>query len=158
MNESTSFIEEIEILFDFAQNSISNKNQVVKFGKIDDIQAALIFEKTEIDIKGYQRVIDVYGIKHALKQHGNEQQEEKRGQIAIKKEDFLLIPQIVTSENVIWAGKNRIGKDCLLYEAIIDDIFYYVEEVRIGRKELALNTLYKRKPPKLDGSTAMRKT
>ena len=26
MNESTSFIEEIEILFDYAQNSISNKN------------------------------------------------------------------------------------------------------------------------------------
>jgi hypothetical protein len=58
-----------------------------------------------------------------------------------------LIPQIVSSENIIWVGKNKLGRDCLLYEAIIDEVFYYVEEIRVGRKGLAMNTLYKRKPP-----------
>jgi hypothetical protein len=158
MDKNQNLIAEIESLFDFAQNDITNKNKVVRLGLIDDEQAETIEEKTEFNIKGYQRVIDVYGIKHALRQHGNKQTEEKRGQIAITKDDFLLIPQILMSENVIWAGKNRIGKDCLLYEAVIDDVFYYVEEIRSGRKELALNTLYKRKPPKLDGSTATHKT
>ena len=139
--------EEIAALVDFALTDKTNKNRVVRFGEIDDLQAIAIHDKTEIDVSGYTRIIDVYGVKHTFIQHGNPTTEAKRGQIAVTKEDFLLIPQIVLTENIIYSGKNKIGKDCLLYEAIINDIFYYVEEIREGRKELAMTTLYKRKPP-----------
>ena len=157
MNNKTIF-EEIEALVAFAFSDDTNRNRVVKLGRINENQADLIKAKTELEVEGYNRIIDVYGVKHTFRQHGNPQTEEKRGQIAITKEDFLLIPQIIESENIIWVGKNKLGKDCLLYEAIIEDVFYYVEEIRVGRKELALNTLYKRKPPKLDGSITTRKT
>ncbi len=139
--------EEIEALIQFALTDTTNKNKVVKLGEIDALQAIAIENKTELNVSGYTRIIDVYGVKHTFKNHGDPITEAKRGQIAVTKEDFLLIPQIVLTENIIYSGKNKIGKDCLLYEAIINDIFYYVEEIREGRKELAMNTLYKRKPP-----------
>ena len=72
--------------------------------------------------------------------------EAKRGQIAITEEDFELVPIIVKSQNIIHVSKNKIGNDLILYEAIIKDTFYYVEEVRKGRKELCMTTMYKRKP------------
>ncbi len=84
-------------------------------------------------------------INHSIKQHGNRKKEKLRGQIAITPEDFELVPQIVKSKNVIFAGKNRLGHDCLLYQARINNTYYYIEEIRTGRKHLALNTFYKRK-------------
>jgi hypothetical protein len=83
-----NIIEEIEALLVFAFSDETNKNKVVKFGKISDEQANLIMEKTELNVEGYNRIIDVYAIKHTFRQHGNPQTEAKRGQIAIVKEDF----------------------------------------------------------------------
>ena len=53
------------------------------------------------------------------------------------------MPQIVKSQNIIHVSKNKLGNDIILYEAIIKDTFYYVEEVRKGRKELCMATMYK---------------
>ena len=103
--------------------------------------------KTDIDLTGYTRVIDKSGINHTIKNHGNEKKEQSRGQIAITNEDFELIPEIIKSENVIYSGKNDLGKDCLLYEAHIGSLIFYIEEIRTGRKQLCLQTMYKRKKP-----------
>lgn len=51
-------------------------------------------------------------------------------------------------ENVIYAGKDKLGNDCLLYEAVIRNTYYYVEEIRKGKKELCTKSMYKRKPAK----------
>ena len=41
---------------------------------------------------------------------------------------------------------NRRGQDVIIYsKAMNDGVTYYVEEVRLGRHELAASTLYKRK-------------
>jgi hypothetical protein len=42
-------------------------------------------------------------------------------------------------------SKNKLGNDCLLYKTKLGDTFFYAEEIRTGKKHLALNTLYKRK-------------
>jgi hypothetical protein len=122
-------------------------NQVkVEISVIDKKEAAFLKSKTGFDFTGYKRIIDNYGIKHTLKEHGKESTEKPRGQIAVTKEDFELIPEIVKTENVIFSGKNKHGKNCILYEAEFNNVFFYVEEIRTGKKELALNTMYKRKP------------
>ncbi|MFN8264107.1 MAG: hypothetical protein U0T07_11305 [Chitinophagales bacterium] len=68
-----------------------------------------------------------------------------RGQIAVKETDFILIPEILKSENIIYSNKDKIGNDCLLYQAEIDSVYYYIVEIRTGKKQLAMQTMYKRK-------------
>ena len=132
-----TYNEQIEALVNYALIDTTNRNRIVRFDKINDSKLIAINDNEIIDVSGFNRVIDIYGIKHTFKKHGNSITEEKRGQIAITKEDFLLIPQIVLTENVQYSGKNKIGKDCLTYEKEIDEtIYYYVEEIRKGRKEL----------------------
>lgn len=139
-------IEEIKALVEFARNSKSAVNSKLQINRIDETEAKSIELKTGFKLLGYKRVIDKFGINHTLKQHGNIEAEKLRGQIAITSEDFELVPQIAVSDNIIHVSKNKFGNDIILYEAIIQNTFYYVEEVRKGRKELCMTSMYKRKP------------
>lgn len=57
-----------------------------------------------------------------------------------------LIKLQLKTDNIIYSGKSKTGNDSILYEYIENNIFFYVEEVRTGRKQLCIKTLYKRKP------------
>ena len=137
---------EIKQLVEFAKNSKSPVNSKFQICIIDEMEAETIEIKTGFKLVGFKRIIDKFGINHTLKNHGNEDIEKRRGQIAITEEDFELVPQIVKSQNIIYVSKNKMGNDIILYEAIINATFYYVEEVRKGRNELCMATMYKRKP------------
>lgn len=105
-----------------------------------------IKEATGFDLSGYTRTMYSYGVNHAFKKHGNPKTEESRGQVAITEEDFELIPQIVANPDSIEFGeKNDLGNDLIKYSKIIGNQLFYVEEIRNGRKEVVLQTLYKRK-------------
>ena len=138
--------KEIKELVQFAISSKNAVNKKVSISTITVSEAKTLKAKTDLDLNGYTRIIDKFGINHTLKEHGNEKTERPRGLIPVTKEDFEFIPEIVKSENVIYSGKSKLGLDCLLYEAIIDEIYYYIEEVRKGKKELCIKTMYKRKP------------
>ena len=138
--------EEINELVQFAITSKSPANKKLELSIIETAEAKKLKIKTGLELNGYKRIIDKFGINHTLKEHGNEKTEKARGQLPITNEDFELIPQIVKTENVIYSGLSKTGLDCILYEAIIDDVYFYVEEVRKGRKELCIKTMYKRKP------------
>lgn len=109
--------------------------------------AALILEKTGLDVRGYTRIIDNYGVRHTMKQHGNEAKEIKRGQIAVKLDDFSKIALITSDPDDIFAdGKNRIGRDVIVFVKVIEGIGYrHVEEVRGKHKLVATDSLRKKK-------------
>ncbi len=138
--------KEIKDLVEFAIKSKNSINRKLEINVIDKKESELLKSKTGFNLLGYKRVIDKFGINHVIKNHGNKTEEANRGQIGIDIKDFELIPKIVKSENVIFAGKNKAGVDCLLYEAKIGNTFFYIEEIRTGKKELCMQTLYKRKP------------
>lgn len=97
----------------------------------------------------YQHVVDNNAIRHAYAQHALES-ETLRGQVAITKEDIEAIPQILENYDDLFTHKNRRGQDVVVYSKIYKDgTTTYVEEVRVGRKELAMDTIYKRKNGKL---------
>lgn len=141
--------EEIKALVEFAKNSKNSTNTKLQINVVDEAEAEFLELKTGFKLLGYKRIIDKFSINHTLKNHGNIKTEALRGQIAITDEDFELIPQIVLSKNVIHTSKNNMGNDLILYEAVIENTFYYVEEVRKGKKELCMTTMYKRKPTTL---------
>lgn len=96
----------------------------------------------------YKHVIDNNAIRHAYTQHGC-LSEEMRGQIAITEKDIEQIPDILNSYEELFTHKNRRGQDVIVYsKSFTDGLSIYVEEVRVGRKELAMDTIYKRKNDK----------
>jgi phage-Barnase-EndoU-ColicinE5/D-RelE like nuclease3 len=137
--------EAIKRLVDFALIDKTTENKFVSLGIVTPTQAALLKAKTGFSLEGYERIVDKSAINHVLKVHGNEKKEALKGQIAVVEKDFENLPEIIKSQNVIFSGKNKQGKNCLLYEAKIGNTYYYVEEIRTGRKHLAMQTLYKRK-------------
>ena len=86
-------------------------------GKLTYQEIKKIKESTGIDLRNYTRVIDNYGIKHALKKHGN-------------------------SKTI---GKAKRGGTIIEYTKQINIEYIYVEEKRDFKKEVAMKTMYKRK-------------
>ena len=139
--------DELSELIKYAFEDTSNQLKTIElhFLELDDI---IFVEKLLSDIKkGFKRTIDNYAIVHTHNKHGHESKEISRGQIAVTMGDYLLIPTIVRSPDVVTLGeKSNIGTDLIKYEKEINGIcYFYVEEVRKKRKSLAMKTLYKRK-------------
>ena len=136
-------------IIEFVESSLSDKsNKQKKFliNTIDAVDALIIETEININIENHKRIIDNFGVKHTFKKHGNAQKEASRGQIAIEIDDFACIPTIVSEPDAIVFGEvNEIGNVLIKYIKNIGEIQYvYVEEMRTGRKELALQTFYKR--------------
>ena len=115
-------------------------------GFVPDEQANIIFEKTGLDVFGFERLLDNFGIRHAFKHHGNDETEEARGQIGIKPIDFERIALILEMPDFIKLdGKNRLGNDVLVFQKNLEARYFFVAEIRTGRRLLALQTFYKQK-------------
>ena len=103
-----------------------------------------------IDIsEDYKHVIDNNAIRHAIKNHGG-QQEEKRGQIPLIDADFERIEDVVSNYDHINIENGKRNNFNILYSKEYNDgITIFVEEKRDGRKELAAVTMWKKKNPTL---------
>lgn len=120
----------------------------LELGKITKTQVAAIKKATGFNLENYMHVVDIYAIRHAIAQHGSTQQEASRGQIAVNIDDFALIPKIIANPDAIYyEGINKQGNPVLIYEKTIDNKIFYLEEIRAGRNEVAMQTMYKRKAP-----------
>ena len=124
---------------------IADRQTILALGEV--VNASLIQEKTGLNVAGFIRVLDNYGVRHTMKQHGNVRQESQRGQIAVTLEDFEKI-LVITSEpdNVFADGKYKIGRDVIVFVKVIDGIGYrHVEEIRGKHRLVATDSLRKKK-------------
>lgn len=96
----------------------------INFGNVPNFQAQSINSQTGIDIKGAQKVLTTFGIRHAFSTHGDNSQETLRGQVGIKDSDFELIPNIfMNPDSVEPANKSKKGDDGLLFKKEIGQKF-----------------------------------
>jgi riboflavin synthase len=148
-NELLKLQQEI-ILFvaDARQQKSINKKMVIDIVSYKEIE---LLKKIGLDVTGFKRIMDYSAVRHILKGHGDPQKENERGQIAISESDFIFIPYITKHFSNIRFSKNRIGLTVILYEYKGENIIYYLEEVRTGKKELALSTMYKKIIPAKTG-------
>lgn len=138
--------ELIRDLVNFSRTDKSNISKKLVVGYIENDEAIALFLKTGFRLEGYTRTIDTSAIRHTLKNHSG-RREVLRGQLPVQESDFVLIPLIVKQGSVVPDGLDKIGNSILVYSAIIGDLFfYYIEEVRTGKRELALKSIRKRKP------------
>jgi valyl-tRNA synthetase len=81
-------------------------------------------------------------VKHVLQGHGDKKREKKRGQEAVKEQDFELMVQIVNNpEIVFFDGMDRLGRDCFQFQSTFESKYIIIMEVRTGRRQLALKTM-----------------
>ena len=125
-----------------AKTEGENKNKVLILGEINEELAEILSQQSGIQLSNYKFSIDVYAIKHIIKNHGDVSIEAPKGQVAITDIDFSLIPDILENPDLVfYDGKNKLGKDVFQFQKIIGDKYVVIKEVRTGKKQLALNSM-----------------
>ena len=110
----------------------------------EDLSAKGIFIDDE-----YKHVIDNNAVRHTLKKHSGKN-EEKRGQIPIVEADFDRIADVVENYDEVEVLPGNTTAQRIIYQkAYPDGTVMFVEEQRIGRKELAAVTMWKKRNPTL---------
>lgn len=100
-------------------------------------------ESIGLDITGWVHSIDEAGVRHILKKHGNEKVENQRGQRAVTKEDITKLPEILLAfDSIEYTGKNEEGNECFLIKKQINGEVHCIQEIRKGRKKLAVKTMW----------------
>ena len=125
------------------------------FGRVPNHIALEISRLTQINIINADKLINVYGLMHAFKNHSDKKEQEKRGQLPIVFEDFLLIPEIVNNYTEVQiANSDRRGNPGIYFIKKINNIKYQVcmtyTEKRDHRtdeikKTLTVSTMFKKK-------------
>lgn len=126
-----------------------NENTQYKYeiGKIKQEVAEKVKEATTLSVADYVHIIDNYAIKHIIGEHGDAQKESRKGQLPVTLDYFRKITEVVSNPDVVMdGGKSKIGRRIIVYVKRINGSIIYVEEVRTKRKELALLSLYIKKP------------
>ncbi|MFN3856533.1 MAG: hypothetical protein ACK4RV_02205 [Caulobacter sp.] len=105
-------------------------------------------QEAGVNLAGFTHRIDSSAVNHIIKQHGDAAREERRGQVGITEEDILSIPTILAApDQVVFGAKNNRGQDLVAFvKTLPDGHVLYVEEVRVGRKDLATATMRKFPP------------
>ena len=135
----------LEFVFRF-RDAATNRQEKYVLGDVLEEENATLFALTGIETMGFRRIADNFGIRHAFKKHGNAAVEEPRGQIATLPEDFEQIYTITSHPEKVVAELGKKGLLIIRYEKTIENfLLIYAEEVRIRQRELAFQTLYKRK-------------
>ncbi|MBR4771738.1 MAG: hypothetical protein IK009_03255 [Bacteroidales bacterium] len=133
----------------FLKDAIQEKEKLMKIVLGNEL--SVVHEDSFIIGDNYLHVVDNYAIRHIINKHSNEK-ELLRGQETVQLNDLLRIPDILRTYNTVKL-EQRNNKTMVIYEKVYDDhICHLVEEVREGRKELAVVTFYKTKKGKLTGA------
>lgn len=97
-----------------------------------------------LDLTGYTHTIDGSAVRHVLKRHSDPATETARGQVAITESDLENIPDVISFPDSIAFGAKNDTRDVIAYaKRLPDGTVLYLEEVRTGRKNLALVTMRK---------------
>lgn len=121
----------------------------VSFGKIKSELVIEIMKDLGFNYLEYSHELDNYGVKHSLDRHSCDR-------YGISGNDFYRIQEIVNNPDMVsYTGLSKIGTHSIKYKKIYGElVYFYIEEIRKGRKTLSLKTFYKQRNPLGDASTA----
>ena len=142
-------------LFGYFQGSIRDLIEATKTTGSNLIKKAISYASNKLitDLrahgvnitKDYKHTIDNNSINHAMNRHSSER-EKLQGQIPITENDIENIGDVIDNYDSIETERNKRGQDVIIYTKQYNDgTTFYIEEVRTGRKELAMQSIRKRK-------------
>ena len=135
-------------VINFVEDAINtkNSNKTLYYGKINDSLAEQIYSKLGINVKNYNLSLKGSNVTKIMKDHGDSCSENLRGQIAVVKDDFKYIVDIVIeNDNFYYSGKTREGKPSITFEKNIDNKYVIVESISDKHHNLEVQTMWKNK-------------
>lgn len=86
---------------------------------------------------------DTSAVRHVIAQHGDEAKEVARGQLPVRDVDLRAVPAVLLApDRVVLGLTNSRGQAQIAYvKELADGTTLYIEEVRVGRKKLALASM-----------------
>lgn len=98
-----------------------------------------------VKVAGMTHSVDTSAVRHVLDQHGDRKAEQNRGQVAVTDADLVDLPAALNqAQRIVFGLKNGRGQDLLAWAwERQDGTTLVVEEVRVGRKRLALASMRK---------------
>jgi phage-Barnase-EndoU-ColicinE5/D-RelE like nuclease3 len=154
MQIDESLKDKIYELYDECINSTEPFHRKLDLFIVPDTLAQRILDETGIDVVGHWVCLDNYGIVHTLEHHGNPVFESKRGQIAVEREDFIMMLEVFLCPDEIKIVEEIKKSRRVLIQFIkrIDDKMYVVKEIRTITSQkkkkisrLVFHTMYKKK-------------
>lgn len=127
-------------------------NSLVKVRLAQVTQEALTVLSQSMVDTSFFHVLDNFAVNHIVSKHTNEK-EELRGQAILQDSDFLLIPYIVSNYDSLLIETVKNKKTVSYKKVCYNYVYFYVEEIRKGRHELAGVTFYKRKKKLTDAKS-----
>jgi phage-Barnase-EndoU-ColicinE5/D-RelE like nuclease3 len=149
-------IETLEALVHLATSKQGGNDAFCDLDFVAPAVAARIERLTNLDVRGFRHTVGESAIRHVLNRHSDQKMELTRGQVAITVEDFLLLPQVFADPDEIFVGDDQ--NVVQLCKRLNNDLLV-LQEIRTGRKKLALLSMWKRPlsapvAPHLSASTA----
>lgn len=115
----------------------------VRLGDVKPEVAARIKASTGLDVEGYHHRLDADAIRHIRNQHGPGNEDDP-ALVPVTDDDILKARAILEAPDAVAKGDDRPGRPTLIfYMKDLGDEFVIIEEVRTGRRELAVTTIYK---------------
>ena len=115
---------------------------------VTDEAADEILKRTGHDVHGYVHSVTDSDLSHIRNRHG-EGNEARDDQIPLDPDEYVRVPEVVTSPDDVKRGglTKSSHLETIVYEKKFDDgVTIVVEEIRTGRRKLALRTAYKKIP------------
>ncbi|MBS0618843.1 MAG: DUF1156 domain-containing protein, partial [Spirochaetes bacterium] len=108
--------ERVRTLVKLARLQRDNEEHKLVLDEISAAQVKKLKKETGIDFSGYSYSVDNYAIRKVIKDHGDPDHEEKRGQIAVTDEAFELIPYVLENYDKVSVSpeKNKRGLEVLI--------------------------------------------
>lgn len=122
-----------------------NANRTVNLGPVSEGQIDLLVREGIPVTAGFTHSVDMFAVRHALNRHSDAKVEAKQGQLPLGDADVAAIPQVIASADALLLGaKTPRGQDIVgSLKRLPDGTVLYLEEVRSGRKTLAMTSMRK---------------
>jgi hypothetical protein len=122
-----------------------NDNNTVMLGQLSAQELSLLQREGVAVQEGFSHAADMFAVRHALNRHSDAKIEKSRGQIPITEDDVAHIADAIEHPTAyVLGGKTPRGQDVVgIIKRLEDGTLLYLEEVRTGRKTLAMTSMRK---------------
>ncbi|MCR4416101.1 MAG: hypothetical protein NUV77_27105, partial [Thermoguttaceae bacterium] len=123
--------------------STAREPGAVDYRPVDETEARRLESQTGLDLRGYVHMVDKSAINHIFKEYGLGR-EWRRHHGPVTGDDILRVAEIFAAPDSsrLLPRKGR-DIDAIEHRKRFDGITFVIEEVRTGKKRLALQTMYK---------------
>ncbi|MFN2507349.1 MAG: class I tRNA ligase family protein [Chthoniobacterales bacterium] len=119
---------------------------VLAYARVSRELSSRIQQVARMETANFYHALDVFAVRHVLKQHGIPASEEQRGLIAIRASDFERLPEILAQpDSVEFGSRHPAGFKRIVLRKQINGVVYVVEEARTRKQQLLLVTMWKKR-------------